>query len=172
MASSWGPCLPAKVAFVFVFLALSLSCFLCLPSYCQVFFLSLFGSRLIMAKRDSIRAGFTIPPYPMSMPRRHSRPSGSHSSTAAPSSYDAHPPSGSAYADLASETNPNPDDSSIHLSQPGYSTAIPTVPLPATTASDSHRSKSRRVFSPPEGDERTASPIARTLFHRSHYSQS
>ena len=79
-----------------------------------------------MTKRDSLLAGFTSSSTPMSMPRRHSRSHGYPSSTAAPS--DSNRPSRSvtdvtesiAWPSLASA------DSSGQ-----YSTAAPSVPLPA-----------------------------------------
>ena len=82
-----------------------------------------------MTKRDSISAGFTSHPIPMSMPRRHSRSHGHSSSTAAPSDpghYHHRVP------DLTEPAAWNPDPGT-HLPHPGYSTEIPAVPLPAST---------------------------------------
>ena len=85
-----------------------------------------------MPKRDSLLAGCTCPPIPMSMPRRHSRSRGYPSSSAAPSE------SGHPYRSATDFTEPTAwhpsrhEDVSTHSSQPGYSTEAPAVPLPAS----------------------------------------
>ena len=85
-----------------------------------------------MTKRDSLIAGFTSPPIPMSMPRRHSRSHGYPSSSAAPSD------SGHLHRSVTDLTEPaarypsRHEDASTHSSQHGYSTEAPAVPLPAS----------------------------------------
>ena len=86
-----------------------------------------------MTKRDSISAGFTSHPNPMSMPRRHSRSHGHQSSTAAPSDSGHHHPRVSDFTEPASSNPSYHDDPSTHLLHPGYSTEAPAVPLPAST---------------------------------------
>ena len=96
------------------------------------FLLLVLGSSCIMTKRDSLIAGFTSPPIPMSMPRRHSRSHGYPSSSAAPSD------SGHLHRSVTDLTEPaarypsRHEDASTHSSQHGYSTEAPAVPLPAS----------------------------------------
>ena len=84
-----------------------------------------------MTKRDSLLAGFTSPSTSMSMPRRHSRSHGYPSNTAAPS--DSNHPSRSVTEFTESIAWPSfpGADSSGQSSHYGYSTAAPSVPLPA-----------------------------------------
>ena len=85
-----------------------------------------------MTKRDSLLAGFTSPSTSMSMPRRHSRSHGCPNSTAAPS--DSNHLSRSVTEFTESITWPSfpGANSSGQSSHYGYSTAPPSVPLPAS----------------------------------------
>ena len=84
-----------------------------------------------MTKRDSLLAGFTYPSTSMRMPRRHSRSHGYPSSTAAPS--DSNYPSRSVTDFTESTAWPSfrHAGSSDQTSHYGYSTAAPSIPLPA-----------------------------------------
>ena len=86
-----------------------------------------------MTKRDSLIAGFTPYPNPMSMPRRHSRSRGYPSSSAAPSDAGHHPRSVTDRTEPAAWYPPHHDDPGTHPSSQGYSTGVQSVPLPAST---------------------------------------
>ena len=86
-----------------------------------------------MTKRDSLSAGFTSHPIPMSMPRRHSRSHGYPSSNAAPSDSGHHHRRVTDLTEPAAWYPPRQDDSGTHSSHPGYSTEVPAVPIPAST---------------------------------------
>ena len=86
-----------------------------------------------MTKRDSLIAGFTSPPIPMSMPRRHSRSHGHPSSTAAPSDSEHLHRSATEFTEPAAWYPSRHEDADTHSSHHGYSTAAPAVPLPASS---------------------------------------
>ena len=82
-----------------------------------------------MTKRDSISAGFNSHPIPMSMPRRHFRSHGHPTSSTAASD----PGYRRGVTDLtapAAWSHSHHEDPGTHL---GYSSAVPDVPLPAST---------------------------------------
>ena len=109
--------------------------FLCLPfpSVATLLFLLVFGSNCIMTKRDSLSAGFTSHPIPMSMPRRHSRSHG-HPSSSAAASDSGHPHRRVTDLTVPAAWYPSRhEEPGTHISHLGYSSEVPDVPLPVST---------------------------------------